>query len=87
MGALDEVAFYSDALSATVIQAHYSAFVSGDPPTITVQPRGGSFFLNSPLTLRAGAQGLDLSYQWFKNGVPIEGEPTFSMTMGKPATR
>ena len=82
MGALDEVAFYSDALSATVIQAHYSAFVSGAPPTITVQPRGGSFFLNSPLTLRVGAQGLDLSYQWFKNGMPIKGAIAADLTFG-----
>ena len=72
-GALDEVAFYSDALSAAAIQAHYSAFVSGTPPVITQQPQGGSYFLGSPLTLSAGAQGLDLSYAWFKNGSQISG--------------
>lgn len=72
-GALDEVAFYNDALSAAAIQAHYTAFVSGTPPVITQQPLGGSYFQGSPLTLSAGAQGLDLSYEWFKNDTKIPG--------------
>ncbi|HOW64537.1 MAG TPA: hypothetical protein PK256_04555 [Verrucomicrobiota bacterium] len=82
VGALDEVAFYSDALDAAAIQAHYTAFIAGDPPLITVQPRGGSYFANSSLTLRVGAQGLDLSYQWLKNGLPIEGANTPNLSFG-----
>jgi hypothetical protein len=82
VGALDEVAFYSDALNAATVQAHYTAFVAGVPPLITVQPKGGSYFANSSLILLVGAQGLDLSYQWLKNGVTIEGavNPDLSFT-------
>ncbi len=83
VGGLDEVAFYSEALSATAIQAHYSAFVSGSAPTISLQPVGGDFFLGSPATLTAGAQGLNLSYQWFKDGTAIP-EATNS-TLALPA--
>jgi hypothetical protein len=73
IGAMDEVAFYSEALTPDAIQAHYSAFVQGDPPVITAQPIGGSFFAGAPVTLSVGAQGLDLQYQWSKDGTPIPG--------------
>lgn len=71
VGALDEVAFYSDALSAAAIQAHYSKLIAGSAPVITSQPVGGAHFVGNPATLTVGAQGLDLTYQWFKNGTAI----------------
>ncbi len=73
IGAIDEVAFYSDALPAASILAHYSAFVQGDAPVITAQPESGSFFSGSTVNLSVGAQGLDLQYQWLFNGVQITG--------------
>ncbi|HNQ90370.1 MAG TPA: hypothetical protein PKM73_17280 [Verrucomicrobiota bacterium] len=72
-GALDEVAFYSDALDATAIAAHYAAFTAGEPPAITVQPASARLVSGNPLVLTVGAQGLDLAYQWHKNDVAIPG--------------
>lgn len=80
IGALDEVAFYSEALSAAAIQAHFAAFVAGDPPVITSQPLGGSFTAGDTVTLSAGAQGVNVSYQWFKDGSPIAGETSATLT-------
>ncbi len=76
IGALDEIAFYGDALSAGTIQAHYAAFVSGSAPEVTSQPAGGGYLLGESLILSVGAQGLNLAYQWYKNGVAIEGAQT-----------
>ena len=71
VGVLDEAAFYSDALSAAAVQAHYKAFLGATPPTITVQPVGGDFYPGRALQLSVWATGAGVSYQWFKNGNPI----------------
>ena len=86
VGALDEVAFYSTALSASAIEAHYAAFVAGEPPNITVSPQGGSFFPGAELTLSVMAQGVELTYQWFKNGVAIAGATAATYTLASLAT-
>ncbi len=71
IGALDEVAFYNTALTADRIQAHYTAMITGAAPTIAAPPAGGSYFVGEALTLSVTAQGLDLRYQWLKNGATI----------------
>lgn len=71
VGMLDEVAFYSTALSAATIQAHYNAYFVGDPPIITAPPVGGYFLVGQPLTLSVAASGAQLSYQWYQDNTMI----------------
>lgn len=71
IGALDEVSFFSDVLSAEQARAHYVAFAVGDPPAIQLQPQGGFFFVGSPLSLSAFATGAELAFQWYKDGAPV----------------
>jgi len=86
VGALDEVAFFSEALNAATIKAHYAAFTAGDPPIITSQPQGGDYIVGDPLALTVGAQGIDLSYQWYQNGVLIPGATTAGFSRPAVAT-
>ncbi len=71
-GMLDEVAFYSSALSADAILTHYNAYFLGDPPVITTQPVGGYFLVGQGAQMSVSASGAKLSYQWYKDGVLIE---------------
>jgi len=71
IGMLDEVAFYSTALPAASIQAHYNAFVAGEPPEITGQPVGGYFLVGQLGQLSVAASGAQLNYQWYKDNVAI----------------
>jgi hypothetical protein len=71
LGMLDEVAFYSTALPAASIQAHYNAFVAGQPPVITSQPVGGYFLVGQVGQLSVAASGPQLTYQWYKDHTPI----------------
>jgi hypothetical protein len=78
-GTIDEVALYTNTLSANTIAAHYAMFTYGTntPPVVLSPP--------SPVTILSGASnstaifGVDaegtypLSYQWKSNGVPIAG--------------
>jgi hypothetical protein len=80
IGMLDDVAFYSGALSAAQVQAHYNAFYQGVTPVISVQPTGGNFLVGTPFTMFAQAQGAQLTYQWYKNNTPIPGAT--SLTIG-----
>jgi len=73
IGGFDEVAFYSDALSAAVVQAHYAAFFAGTPPVIGSQPRSGNYLPGVALRLTVGATGPSLTYQWSKGGSAITG--------------
>jgi hypothetical protein len=71
IGMLDEVAFYSTALPAASIQAHYNAYVAGDPPVITGQPVGGYFLVGQLAQLSVAASGAELTYQWYKDNTLI----------------
>jgi len=73
IGMLDEIAFYSTALPAASIQAHYNAFVAGDPPVITSQPTGGDYLVGQLGQLSVAASGALLTYQWYKDGSPVPG--------------
>jgi hypothetical protein len=78
-GALDDVAYYSTALTPEEVAAHYHAYISALPPTIVSQPQGGSFLAGNTLTLSVTAQGSDLNYQWYKNNEAI-GDNSSSLT-------
>jgi hypothetical protein len=71
IGAIDEVAFYSDALSPEAVRAHFDAFHAGEPPVIVGQPQGGKFLAGADVTLAVNATGPQLSYQWYRNGEPV----------------
>lgn len=52
------------------------------PPTITVQPVGGTISVGSDYTFNISATGTDpLSYQWYKNGNTITGETNTSYSV------
>jgi hypothetical protein len=74
VGSLDEVAFYSDALTAETILAHYQAMFAGSPPEIVAQPRGGTFLSGIPLSLSVNAKGPNLTYQWYKGATALTGK-------------
>jgi hypothetical protein len=71
IGMLDEVAFYSTALTADSIQAHYNAYYVGDPPVLTSQPVGGNFLAGQALQLSVTATGAQLKYQWYKDNILV----------------
>jgi hypothetical protein len=73
IGTLDEVAFYSSALSSNALAAHYAAFFGAAPPVITVQPAGGAFYTGQSLSMAVWASGAARTFQWFKNGSAIPG--------------
>jgi hypothetical protein len=85
MGMLDEVAFYSTALSAASVQAHYAAFEGATPPVITVQPVGGAFYPGQPLVLAVWATGANLAYQWYKDGSPLTGATNWALVFANLA--
>jgi hypothetical protein len=74
IGGLDEVAFYSAALSSASVQTHYQAFFVGTPPVLTRQPVGGTFLPGVALQLTVSATGPSLSYQWYKGNTALAGE-------------
>jgi hypothetical protein len=86
IGTLDEVAFYSSALSSNSIQAHYAAFFGSAPPVITVQPVGGAFYTSQPLMMTVWASGADRTFQWFKNRSPIAGATNSTLSIASLAT-
>lgn len=81
-GLLDEVAFYSEALPAAAIEAHYNAYAGTFPPEITAQPKGGYYLANQPWQISVGTTGVQLSYQWYRDGVAIPGATSVSFGSG-----
>jgi hypothetical protein len=92
-GTIDEIALYTNALSANTIVAHYSMLLYGTNTSPLVLTAPG------PVTLLAGAANrtavfsveaegtFPLSYQWNSNGVPIAGATSnlFSILNAIPA--
>jgi len=78
-GTIDELAIYTNNLSAGTINAHYAMFVYGTntAPVILSPPSSVTIFAgaaNNSATFAVDAEGtLPLSYQWKSNGVPISG--------------
>jgi len=75
-GGLDEIAIYNTTLSSNRIAAHYVAGVGNSlPPTITLQPYGGSVLAGSNITLTVTATGSQpLAYQWRQAGAALTGQ-------------
>ncbi len=86
-GTIDEVALYTNTLSANTVAAHYAMFTYGTntPPVVLSPP--------SPVTILSGASNstaifsvdaegtYPLSYQWKSNGVPIAGAVSNSLAI------
>ena len=87
-GDVDEVAIYTNALSASQILTHYQVGLTNirvalAAPTITPDPADTTAYAGRIATFQAGADGTPpLSYQWFRNSFPINGatEDTLSFT-------
>ncbi len=73
VGAIDEAAFYSDALDPQRVAAHYNAFLTNNPPVIRQQPVGAVALAVAPFQLNLIAQGVSLNYQWYQNNLPLKG--------------
>ena len=83
-GLLDEVSIYGRALSAEEVAAIYNAGSAGKclPPTITSQPRGQVGYWGKSVTFSVTAKGSQpLSYQWRKDGAPVEGASESSLLL------
>jgi hypothetical protein len=85
---VDELAIYSRALSATEVQAIYTAGSAGkcsnpQPPTITSQPADRTVAAGSAATFSVGVSGSEpLSYQWFFNENPLAGRTQNELVVG-----
>jgi len=85
-GQVDEVVVYTNALSATQIQNHYSkgAFAGAVSPYFTLLPSSQEVVSNdsASLTLTGVADGpVPLGYQWYKNGSAVSGATTTALTL------
>jgi hypothetical protein len=84
-GELDEVAFYSTALTPAQVAAHYTAFASSFPPRWSSQPVGLLLMTGAFGQLAGSASGLNLGYQWYKNGAAIANATTDVYTIARAA--
>lgn len=86
-GLLDEISIYRRALSQSELQAIYGAGSAGKcvvplPAFIGSQPANVVTTVGSTATFSVGAAGTaPLSYQWSRNGTPIEGATTAALTL------
>ena len=75
VGQIDEVSFYSRALSGPEIQAIYNAGANGkcpSPPVIVTQPSSNTLFVGSTASFGVAANGLrPFGYQWYLGANPI----------------
>jgi hypothetical protein len=82
-GAIDEVAIFTNALTAAQLTSLYNA--AGILPTITMQPQPASTTLyeGESISYSVAAIGpLPITYQWQKNGAAISGQTTTSFSIG-----
>jgi hypothetical protein len=86
-GTIDELAIYTNALSASTLNSHYAMLVYGtnSRPVILSQPSSVTIFAgaaNNNATFSVDAEGtLPLTYQWFSNNVVIPGATTPALTI------
>jgi RHS repeat-associated protein len=84
-GVIDEVSYYSRALSDGEIQALYDASFAGkcqEPPVITLQPTNQTVGLGSNATFTVSATGTpQLRYQWYFNGTNLAGKTGTFLTL------
>ena len=78
-GGVDEVAIYTNALTAAQVLAHYQSGTNSfrevpTPPTISQQPVSATSFAGTPVSFTVNALGtLPLSFQWLRGTTPIPG--------------
>jgi hypothetical protein len=86
-GTIDELAIYTNALSAATVNADYAMFTYGTntPPVVLSPPSPVTIFSGAALnsaTFAVAAQGtLPLSYQWNSNNVAISGATNTSLSL------
>jgi len=91
IGAIDELAFYNRALAATEIDVLYQAGPAGkcrsSAPVITIQPQSQTVFVGQSVGFTVSALGsAPLSYQWFHDGVQVEGATNVGYTIASVQT-
>src|SRR5205814_3816603 len=85
-GLIDEVSYYTRALSQSEIQFIFLAGGSGKcalahPPLITSQPLGATIYAGASVTFNVAATGdAPLGYQWQFNGSILTGQTSNSLT-------
>jgi hypothetical protein len=86
-GLMQEVAMFTDALSAAQIQSLYNA--GGQPPTITEltqTPAGPTNFGGQTITFSVSAYGSGpLTYTWFENSLPLSGQSGANLVLNNLA--
>ena len=84
-GKLDEVAMFTNALTAANILAIYNA--SEVSPTISIQPKSTTVYSGNPVNLSVFALGnAPQSYQWTKGGTVIPGATATNYVLSNPVT-
>ena len=86
-GTIDEVAIFTNALTAAQIQQIFNA--GNVPPVIAQQPQAppGSIIAGSPVSVSVVAAGTPtLSYQWTKEGTNLTGQTTATLAFGNITT-
>jgi hypothetical protein len=85
-GFLDEAAYYTNALSAARIQAHWTAARGTNPPAVVAtfesQPAGLTAFEGSAVSVKAVVLGTPpFNYQWYLGATPVPGQTTATLTL------
>lgn len=84
-GQIAQVAFWTNALTATQIQSLFAA--AGVPPYLWQQPSPSSATVNQGqnVSISTGFRGSNLSYQWYQNGTAVAGQTNANLAFS-PAT-
>ncbi|HTR42735.1 MAG TPA: LamG domain-containing protein, partial [Pseudomonadales bacterium] len=78
-GGIDEVAFYTNVLTASQVLNHYEVGTNSfrappTPPTVLTDPASTTNYSGLPVSFIVGADGtLPLHYQWYENSTPVGG--------------
>ncbi|TAL05147.1 MAG: hypothetical protein EPO07_04030 [Verrucomicrobia bacterium] len=84
-GVIDELAFFSRALSATEVQAIFTAGASGKcdwAPIIATQPQSRTVYVGTNVALSVLGSGVaPLAYQWQRSGTNLTGETASSLSI------
>jgi hypothetical protein len=92
-GGIDEIAFYTNVLTAAQVLNHYQVGTNSfraipTPPGFLTQPASRTNYSGTTATFSAVANGTSpLSYQWKRGGIPIPGATatSYSFTASYPA--
>jgi hypothetical protein len=89
-GTVDELAVYSTALSAGMLQSHYTKFFFGTniaPPVILSQPSSKTMLAGGSPTLVVNVGGgLPFTFQWTSNNTAIPGANSPTLTLARTET-